>query len=59
LIAAVVAATWCCSRPSGRKGKGPPLDRRMLKDKRGLDRAAKRKGGKGKKGGVRKKGGRR
>jgi len=31
----------------------------MLKDKRGLDRAAKRKGGKGKKGGVRKKGGRR
>lgn len=35
---------------AGRKGKGPPLDNRMRKDKRGLERAAKRAGKGGKKG---------
>ena len=33
-----------------KKGKGPPLDRRMMKDKRGMDRAMKKRGGKGGKG---------
>jgi hypothetical protein len=49
----------CGACVSGRKGKGPPLDGRMRKDKRGLDKAAARKKGPKGKGGVRKKGGRR
>lgn len=42
----------------GDKRKGPALDKRMKKDKRGIDRAAKRAGGKKGRGGGRK-GGRR
>eukprot|EP00887_Chlorella_sp_A99_P001387 scaffold8.g1387.t1 len=39
------------------KSKGPRLDPRMKKDRRGLEKAAKRAKGKGRKGGVTKKGG--